>query len=97
MTRRGSAGSAKTRQNRFVSVRTAGRSEEHTSEPSHTVISYAVFCLKKKTKTHVDTPQPARAAPTPRATAPNLLRVRAPHGKTVARHKPDFRRPIRGR
>src|SRR6202012_6284026 len=24
------------------------RSEEHTSEPSHTVISYAVFCLKKK-------------------------------------------------
>ena len=27
------------------------RSEEHTSEPSHTVISYAVFCLKKKKKT----------------------------------------------
>src|SRR5476649_3056398 len=25
-----------------------GRSEEHTSESSHTVISYAVFCLKKK-------------------------------------------------
>ena len=25
-----------------------GRSEEHTSELSHTVISYAVFCLKKK-------------------------------------------------
>src|SRR5947207_1294296 len=24
------------------------RSEEHTSELSHTVISYAVFCLKKK-------------------------------------------------
>src|SRR3954449_11999032 len=24
------------------------RSEEHTSEPSHTLISYAVFCLKKK-------------------------------------------------
>src|SRR5437588_7371878 len=24
------------------------RSEEHTSESSHTVISYAVFCLKKK-------------------------------------------------
>src|SRR5256885_4978768 len=24
------------------------RSEEHTSEPSHLVISYAVFCLKKK-------------------------------------------------
>src|SRR5256885_3203690 len=27
------------------------RSEEHTSEPSHLVISYAVFCLKKKTNT----------------------------------------------
>ena len=25
-----------------------GRSEEHTSELHHTVISYAVFCLKKK-------------------------------------------------
>src|SRR5699024_11340644 len=25
------------------------RSEEHTSEPSHVSISYAVFCLKKKT------------------------------------------------
>src|SRR5436190_4751111 len=25
------------------------RSEEHTSELSHTVISYAAFCLKKKT------------------------------------------------
>src|SRR5207244_9426825 len=25
------------------------RSEEHTSEPSHQIISYAVFCLKKKT------------------------------------------------
>src|SRR5947207_13272068 len=28
------------------------RSEEHTSEPSHTVISYAVFCLKKKKNTN---------------------------------------------
>src|SRR2546426_8199594 len=27
-----------------------GRSEEHTSESSHLVISYAVFCLKKKKK-----------------------------------------------
>src|SRR5476651_292019 len=27
----------------------AVRSEEHTSEPSHANISYAVFCLKKKT------------------------------------------------
>src|SRR5438132_5213330 len=29
---------------------TVGRSEEHTSDSSHTVISYAVFCLKKKKK-----------------------------------------------
>src|SRR2546430_2997484 len=28
------------------------RSEEHTSESSHSQISYAVFCLKKKKKTH---------------------------------------------
>src|SRR5947207_4427912 len=28
----------------------AARSEEHTSELRHTVISYAVFCLKKKKK-----------------------------------------------
>src|SRR5260221_9817532 len=28
------------------------RSEEHTSELSHTVISYAVFCLKKKKNYH---------------------------------------------
>src|SRR5258708_27709418 len=26
------------------------RSEEHTSNSSHQIISYAVFCLKKKTK-----------------------------------------------
>src|SRR2546430_5578065 len=30
------------------------RSEEHTSEPSHSQISYAVFCLKKKKKIVVD-------------------------------------------
>src|SRR5689334_24664670 len=30
-------------------VSTPVRSEEHTSEPSHSSISYAVFCLKKKT------------------------------------------------
>src|SRR2546421_4176837 len=29
----------------------SSRSEEHTSEPSHDQISYAVFCLKKKKKT----------------------------------------------
>src|SRR5258708_25872178 len=27
------------------------RSEEHTSDSSHQIISYAVFCLKKKKKT----------------------------------------------
>src|SRR2546426_6206441 len=33
-----------------------GRSEEHTSELRHLVISYAVFCLKKKKKlTHQTT------------------------------------------
>src|SRR5690348_18185099 len=30
------------------------RSEEHTSEPSHPSISYAVFCLKKKKNTSSD-------------------------------------------
>src|SRR5213080_2569314 len=35
-----------------VSYHTAGRSEEHTSElQSHSGISYAVFCLKKKSTT----------------------------------------------
>src|SRR5438552_7794885 len=29
------------------------RSEEHTSEPSHQIISYAVFCLKKKNTNQV--------------------------------------------
>src|SRR5256885_2689152 len=33
-----------------------GRSEEHTSELRHLVISYAVFCLKKK-KTIATTPE----------------------------------------
>ena len=31
------------------------RSEEHTSDSSHTVISYAVFCLKKKKKKLIKT------------------------------------------
>src|SRR5688572_32458929 len=29
------------------------RSEEHTSDSSHSQISYAVFCLKKKKKTNI--------------------------------------------
>src|SRR2546427_8316587 len=32
------------------SGRAAKRSEEHTSDSSHSQISYAVFCLKKKKK-----------------------------------------------
>ena len=34
----------------FLMFCNPGRSEEHTSELRHTVISYAVFCLKKKNK-----------------------------------------------
>src|SRR3546814_6084560 len=37
----------------FADAATGARSEEHTSElPSLMRISYAVFCLKKKIKTH---------------------------------------------
>src|SRR5438034_1397901 len=39
----------------------ANRSEEHTSEPSHTVISYAVFCLKKKKSQRAVTAAPCPA------------------------------------
>src|SRR5438105_7064528 len=35
---------------RAISSSFEKRSEEHTSEPSHEWISYAVFCLKKKKK-----------------------------------------------
>src|SRR5947208_10418901 len=35
---------------RFLDRHDEARSEEHTSESSHQIISYAVFCLKKKTK-----------------------------------------------
>src|SRR2546426_12520411 len=34
----------------FMEVDMTNRSEEHTSNSSHLVISYAVFCLKKKKK-----------------------------------------------
>src|SRR3712207_8276386 len=34
----------------LVTIPLITRSEEHTSEPSHANISYAVFCLKKKKK-----------------------------------------------
>src|SRR5258705_7424641 len=40
------------RGSRFVfACKRPPRSEEHTSEPSHLGISYAVFCLKKKEHT----------------------------------------------
>src|SRR5688572_32098087 len=41
------AGSAKPSRKSFGNKR---RSEEHTSDSSHSQISYAVFCLKKKNK-----------------------------------------------
>src|SRR2546430_12490163 len=37
----------------LVAIRATGtRSEEHTSNSSHSQISYAVFCLKKKKRDH---------------------------------------------
>src|SRR5258708_22189283 len=48
-----------TMQDRMELLRlTEARSEEHTSESSHQIISYAVFCLKKK-KTEAVTHAPA--------------------------------------
>src|SRR6056300_1309594 len=70
-------------------VCSSDRSEEHTSElQSHSEISYAVFCLKKKTKQKISTynpPAPARKLappPTvpkePRAPSSGLLGLRPP-------------------
>src|ERR1051326_9478139 len=43
------------------------RSEEHTSElQSHSFISYAVFCLKKKTTTHLSFPSSCSSSYEPR-------------------------------
>src|SRR5688572_32280649 len=39
------------------------RSEEHTSEPSHSQISYAVFCLKKKKTCSPRSPRCGAAPP----------------------------------
>src|SRR5258708_25044278 len=36
------------RRRRIQGLRDRPRSEEHTSDSSHQIISYAVFCLKKK-------------------------------------------------
>src|SRR5205085_7619191 len=43
------------------------RSEEHTSNSSHSQISYAVFCLKKKKRWDVTAASSTRAATTRRA------------------------------
>src|SRR5574341_1952389 len=45
-----------TRLVRFVvpAAETTFRSEEHTSDSSHQLISYAVFCLKKKKKKRLE-------------------------------------------
>src|SRR3546814_10776567 len=46
-------GTARLRPGAPVTLVTLTRSEEHTSEPQSLMrISYAVFCLKKKTKQH---------------------------------------------
>src|SRR5688572_12091920 len=64
------------------------RSEEHTSEPSHSQISYAVFCLKKKKKkkriqTHGRGPQGRdRLADRGRRIQPHS---RAPHRLSLCR------------
>src|SRR5438552_13691920 len=39
------------------------RSEEHTSDSSHQIISYAVFCLKKKKQRPADSSQHTQATP----------------------------------
>src|SRR3954466_3350253 len=44
------------------------RSEEHTSELQHTIISYAVFCLKKKKQQQQHGPHGARYVVARRAT-----------------------------
>src|SRR2546430_13692916 len=41
------------------------RSEEHTSELSHSQISYAVFCLKKKTTKSQEHPAAPHSTPSP--------------------------------
>src|SRR5258708_14063597 len=38
-----------------ILAKIAARSEEHTSESSHQIISYAVFCLKKKKEIKIAT------------------------------------------
>src|SRR5258708_30244291 len=47
-----------------------GRRQDRKStrlNSSHQIISYAVFCLKKKKKTSTDSPEPSAAAPPPQS------------------------------
>src|SRR3954466_8654253 len=62
------------------------RSEEHTSELQHTIISYAVFCLKKK-----DTERPPRRRPRPSSTPQSQRPTRRPrpHDAVGAAAHPD--------
>src|SRR2546429_1644619 len=54
------------------------RSEEHTSEPSHGYISYAVFCLKKKKRrSRSPTPTPALRPLSPRSGPTRTRRPRS--------------------
>src|SRR2546422_5384071 len=54
---------------------------------SHGYISYAVFCLKKKTKPHPSPPQKyrAKASPTPRETSAQRGALSLPMAATLAR------------
>src|SRR5213596_2137166 len=59
-----SAGAGERRPSRSSAIPAPGRSEEHTSElQSHGLISYAVFCLKKKTSTVSIRASPLCSAP----------------------------------
>src|SRR5690606_41139338 len=65
------------------------RSEEHTSEPSHVKISYAVFCSKKKKRD-----RPPRAPGLRRKTPPPVARRQVPRSRSRDRdRRTPFRRP----
>src|SRR5438132_7385130 len=51
------------------------RSEEHTSNSSHTVISYAVFCLKKKSMHVSRNPNTPHQRPRVVLTAPHMVMI----------------------
>src|SRR3954466_7307555 len=65
------------------------RSEEHTSNSSHTIISYAVFCLKKTLMVQAfDGNNGARTPHTPASTscaATHVARERGPRRRPLAK------------